>query len=94
MSQAQTRLTVMDVIPLTAHLLKWIIRGRKCPEDDADGVRCESLEYVEVSRFLRKNFHWRVADMNGVPIENVSCVTVSAVDRVVSLPQRHDDYRV
>lgn len=90
--QADSKLTVMDVIPLTPHLIKWISLGKKCPSDDPEGVACQSLEYDQVSPFLKKNLHWRVADMNLNVIESeVEGINVYAADRIVTLPTKYQD---
>lgn len=81
----------MDVISLTHHLVKWIRSRSRCPDDDG-GLVLEDLSYEQVSRFLAKNLHWRVADMNLCPYrEEVDFVKVSAVDRIVKLPGRYDE---
>jgi hypothetical protein len=90
--QAQAQIIVEDVIPLTQRLLKWVISGERCPPGDSEGLCCEDLEYEQVSRFLRKNLHWRVADMNLNCIENVGdCVRVNATNRFIYLPDYHRD---
>lgn len=90
--QAEAKIMVEDVMPLTQHLLRWIASGERCPPGDSEAICCEGLEYEQVSRFLRKNLHWRVADMNLNRIENVGdCVKVNAADRFVYLPEYHRD---
>jgi hypothetical protein len=90
--QAEAKLTVMDVIPLTRHLVKWIKLRKECPPGEDDAVTIENLEHEQVERFLKKNLHWRVADMNLHPFTGeCNFVKVSAVDRVVRLPQRYDE---
>jgi len=90
--QADAKLTVMDVIPLTPHLLKWISLGEKCPAGDPEGVTCQSLDYNQVFPFLKKNLHWRVADMNLNVIEGeIEGINVYAADRIVTLPTKYQD---
>jgi tyrosinase-like protein len=88
--QAAAKLTVMDVIPLTRHLIKWL--HKECPPKQEGAIRLESLEHEEVQKFLLKNLHWRVADMNLHPFTGeCDFVKVSAVDRIVRLPKRFDE---
>jgi hypothetical protein len=91
-NQAASKLTVMDVVPLTKHLIKWIKTKRECPEGDADGVKLEDLGYAHVKAFLNKNLHWRVADMNLYPFrEECNFVKVQAVERMIHLPENYDE---
>lgn len=90
-AQAKAKVCVMDVIPLTHHLVKWIRCKRKCPDDD-DGLILKDLDYEQVDRFLHKNLHWRVADLNLKPLRgHVDFVEVYAIDRVVILPGRYQE---
>jgi hypothetical protein len=59
--QAESSLLVTDVVPLTAHLIKWIRSGKRIPEHDPEGLILTSLESSDVMPFLYKNMHWRVA---------------------------------
>ncbi len=59
--QAESGLLVTDVVPLTAHLIKWIRSGKKIPENDPKALALRSLEPDDVMPFLYKNMHWRVA---------------------------------
>jgi len=91
-TQASSKLCVMDVIPLTHHLVKWIRSKRRCPPYGGDGLILESLEYEQVGEFLRKNLHWRVADMNLCPLQGqCDFVKVQAIDRIVRLPGTYDE---
>ena len=83
---------VADVIPLTQHLVKWIRSKARCPPGDAEGVLLENLSREQIAPFLAKNFHWRVADLNGTVHEGqCDFVKVEAVDRLVRLPNRYED---
>jgi hypothetical protein len=90
--QSDSKLTVMDVIPLTRHLIRWIRSRKECPPDADDAVIIENLEYDQVQRFLKKNLHWRIADMHLNPFQGeYDFVKVSVVDRVVRLPTTYED---
>jgi hypothetical protein len=80
----------MDVIPLTRHLIKWL--HKECPPGEEGAICLESLEHDQVQKFLLRNLHWRVADMNLHPFTGeCDFVKVSAVDRIVRLPTRYDE---
>lgn len=82
----------MDIIPLTRHLIRWIRSGNECPPDADDAVIIKTLEYEQVQRFLKKNLHWRIADMHLNPyVGEYDFVKVSVVDRVVRLPTKYED---
>ena len=66
--QASSNLVVTDVLPLTSHLIKWIRSGEKIPVNDPEAVGCRSLEYDDVYPFLRKNLHWRIADVRNIQV--------------------------
>jgi hypothetical protein len=90
--QAASKLIVMDVIALTRHLIKWIKSRKECPPGEDDAIILENLEYDQVHRFLQKNLHWRVADMNLHPFTGeCDFVKVSAAQRIVRLPRRYDE---
>jgi hypothetical protein len=90
--QAEAKLRVMDVIPLTHHLVKWIRSKRKCPHDADDGIVLASLQRSDVALFLKRNFHWRVTDMHLHVVKgDIDFVEVAAVDRLVKLPERYDE---
>lgn len=90
--QAEAKLRVMDVIPLTHHLVKWLRSKCKCPHDADDGITLASLQRSDVAPFLKRNFHWRVTDMHLHVVKgDVDFVKVAAVDRLVKLPERYDE---
>lgn len=90
--QAEAKLRVMDVIPLTHHLVKWLRSKRKCPPDAEDGIALASLRRGDVAPFLKRNFHWRVTDMHLHVVKcDIDFVEVAAVDRLVKLAERYDE---
>jgi tyrosinase len=68
--QAESSLLVTDVVPLTAHLIKWIKSGKKIPQHDPKALACKSLEANDVMPFLYKNMHWRVATVRLTPMSH------------------------
>jgi hypothetical protein len=91
-NQAAAKLTVMDAVPLTKHLIKWIKTKHECPEGEANSIKIEDLGYEHVKAFLARNLHWRVADMNLYPFrEECTFVKVQAVERTVHLPKTYDE---